>query len=97
MPERQTPFQRWLPMIIQTIAILAGAFSFSQAMEHRLTVTEQSLEMNRGIVSDVRQILQSQESRIRILEINESVISANQSRSLDANEYLLKLKDKSSK
>ena len=41
----------WIPVGLQTIAILAGAFTFSSSMEHRFTVMEETLKSQSAIIT----------------------------------------------
>ena len=92
MTGKPTAMERWLPIIIQTIAFIGIGFSYTTALEHRLTVNEQTISTNGNVLADVRRLLESQEARLRILEVSQTVISQNQTRSMEVDEYLLKLK-----
>lgn len=41
---------KWLPLIIQTIALLGGGIAYALTQEHRLTIIEESIKTQKYII-----------------------------------------------
>lgn len=66
----------WWPIIIQTIGLLLAAFSYTSAMEHRLTVMESAQTSQSDILRELRRLNSAQDERLRMLEGNQARILA---------------------
>ncbi len=62
----------WWPIILQTIGLLIAAFSYSSAMEHRLTVMESNQTTSKEILSELQRLNSTQDERLRMLETNQA-------------------------
>lgn len=75
-PNRIHNLQSWMPIIIQTVAILVAAFAYSTSMEHRLTIMEQSISTQREILTELKALNDKQDVRLQLLESNQARILA---------------------
>lgn len=64
----------WWPIIIQTIGLLLAAFSYTSAMEHRLTTMESNQAMTKDIMIELQKLNAAQDERLRILETTQARI-----------------------
>lgn len=66
----------WWPIIIQTIGLLLAAFSYTSAMEHRLTLMESAQTTSKDILMELQRMNSAQDDRLRILESNQTRLLA---------------------
>ncbi len=66
----------WMPIILQTIGILIAAFSYSSALEHRLTLVEAALKTQNDVLFELKTISEKQDNRMQLMESSQSRLLA---------------------
>lgn len=72
--ERRSRFHSWLPLILQTVALLAAGWGYASTQEHRLTLIESDTRYNSQVLTQMATQMQDMQRIVtRMVALEEYV------------------------
>lgn len=74
--ERRSTLRNYLPLMLQTLALLGAGWSFAVSAEHRMTVVEEIVKANQQTMFQQAQTVQTLADQLKTLEkiVNSQIV-----------------------